>query len=125
LGTRSLALTGHRRRLAFALQQIGVEDFRAQGVNEKSAAAAALPENLYKGLPPSRPVESPLTDARRAQGPEKLGLRNRQRPAAVDDDRRWGLLSLHDTNRNIKRGLVNRIYAIYFSVIISVLFRSI
>jgi hypothetical protein len=116
LGTRSLALTGHKRRLAFALQEIGVEDFRAEGVNEKSTAAAALPENLYKGLPPSRPVESPLTDTRRAQGSEKLGLGDRQRSAPVDDDWRWRLLSLHDTNRNIKRWLVNLICAIYISV---------
>ena len=114
LGTRSLAFAWHRRRLAFAVQQIGVEDFRAQGVNQERAAPAALPENLYKWLPPSRPVKSPLTDARRAQGPEKLRLGDRQRSAPVDDDRRWGLLSLHDTNRNTKRRLVNRIIAVYF-----------
>jgi hypothetical protein len=113
LGTRSLALTGHRRGLAFAIQQIGVEDFRAQRVNQERAAPAALPENLYTRLSPSRPVESALTDARRSQGSEKLRLGDRQRSAPVDDDRRWGLLSLHDTNRNIKRRLINRILAIY------------
>jgi hypothetical protein len=120
------ALARHGRRLAFALQQIGVEDFSAQRVNQKRAAAASLSQDLHEGLPPARPVESALTDTRRAQHPEKLGLCDRQGPAPVDDDRRrWGLPSLHDANRNTKRRIVNRINTVYLPIITYVPFRSI
>ena len=63
LGAIFPPLARHRRRLAFALQEIGVEDFRAQRVNQKRAAPASLPENLYEWLSPASPVESALTDA--------------------------------------------------------------
>jgi hypothetical protein len=120
------ALARHGRRLAFALQQVGVEDFHAQGINQKRAAPSSLPENLYEWLPPARPIESTLTDPRRAQDLEKLGLCDRQGSAPIDDYRRWrGLHALHKSNRNIKRRIVNRINAVYFSMITSVLFRSI
>jgi hypothetical protein len=72
---------------AFALQEIGVKDFRAQRIDQERATAASLAQDLDKGLPPARPVESALADARRAQHPEKLRLGDRQRPAPVDDDR--------------------------------------
>jgi hypothetical protein len=120
------ALARHERRLAFALQEIGVESFYAQGINQQRAAAPSLPQNLNERLSPACPVEGTLTDARRAQDSEKLRLRDRQRSAPVDDDRRrWGLPSLHIPNRNTKGRIANRIYAVYFSMITSVLFRSI
>ncbi len=108
-----LALARHGRRLTLTFQQIGVEGFYAQGINQQRAAAPSLSQNLDEGLPPACPIESTLTDAWRAQDPEELRLGDRQGPAPVDDNRRrWGLPSLHNPNRNTKRRIVNRIYAV-------------
>jgi hypothetical protein len=68
---------------------IGAKDFSAQGVNQKCAAAASRPQNLYERLPPSCLVQGTLTDAWRAQQKIKefermfqAGRANLKRPAA-------------------------------------------
>jgi len=95
---RSLGMGGG---LAFAFQQVGVEGFYAQGINQQRATASSLPQNLDKGVGCGASSREHADRCAESARSGKIRLDDRQGPAPVDDDRRRR--GLHNPNTNTKK----------------------